>query len=112
MAVAVGTDFKSVLKPQPENASAWVKALIKSSVDPVVPVAPVIIYYGTKDVTVPPALGALYQKQMCGMGANVTRVQLPGEQTHYTTPPTAEPMFVPWIEDRFAGKPVDDGCSQ
>lgn len=112
MAVAVGTNFKSVLKPQPENASAWVKALIKSSVDPVVPVAPVIIYYGTKDVTVPPALGALYQKQMCGMGANVTRVQLPGEQTHYTTPPTAQPMFVPWIEDRFAGKPVADGCSQ
>lgn len=107
---AMGADYKSVLKSQPDNATAWVKALVKSSVDPVAPVAPVVVYFGTKDVTVNPVMGALYQKQMCGMGANVTRVQLPGEQDHYTTPPTALPMFVPWLEDRFAGKPAADGC--
>ncbi len=55
-------------------------------------------------------MGAIYQKQMCGMGANVTRVQLPGEQNHFTTPPVAQPLFLPWIDDRFAGKPLDNGC--
>jgi hypothetical protein len=48
---------------------------------------------------------------MCAMGANVARVQLPGSQTHYTTPPVAEPLYVPWVEDRFAGKPAQDGCA-
>lgn len=109
---AMGADYKSAIKPQPDNASAWVKALIASSVAPVTPVAPVIIYFGSKDVTVDPKMGALYQKQMCGMGGNITRVQLPGAQSHYTTPPTAQPMFVPWIEDRFAGKPLENGCPQ
>ncbi len=111
MTMAVGSDFTSILKAQPEKASARVKALITSSVDPVAPVAPVIIYSGTKDVTAPSFLGPLYQKQICGMGANVTRVQRPGEQNHYITPPTALPMFVPWFEDRFAEKSVANSCN-
>lgn len=105
-----GTSFKSLMKPQPDNAVAWVKALIEGSVKPLAPVAPVIVYYGTKDTVMSPVMGALYQKQMCGMGANVTRVQLEGEQNHFTTPPVAQPVFLPWIDDRFAGKPLDNGC--
>ena len=107
---AMGETFKSAIKPQPDNAAAWVKALAKASVEPVVPVAPVIVYFGNKDVTVNPVMGAMYQKQMCGMGGNVARVQLPGEQSHFTTPPAAQPLFVPWIDDRFAGKPLENGC--
>lgn len=107
---AMGDTFKSAIKPQPDNAAAWVKALARASVEPVEPVAPVIVYFGNKDVTVNPVMGAMYQKQMCGMGGNVTRVQLPGDQSHFTTPPTAQPLFVPWIEDRFAGKALENGC--
>lgn len=107
---AMGDSYKQVVKPQPDNAAAWVQALVKASVEPVAPAAPVVIYYGTKDVTVNPEMGALYQRQMCGLGANVTRVQLPGAQNHYTTPPTAQPMFVPWIEERFSGKAPENGC--
>lgn len=55
-------------------------------------------------------MGKLYQEQMCKLGANVGRTQLQGEQTHYTTPPVSEPLFVPWVEDRFAGKQVPNGC--
>lgn len=105
-----GATFKSLMKSQPENAVAWVKALIEGSVKAVAPVAPVIVFFGTKDTVMSPVMGAIYQKQMCGMGANVTRVQLPGEQNHFTTPPVAQPLFLPWIDDRFAGKPLDNGC--
>lgn len=105
-----GTSFKSLMKPQPDNAVAWIKALIEGSVKPLAPVAPVIVYYGTKDTVMSPVMGALYQKQMCGMGANVTRVQLDGEQNHFTTPPVAQPLFLPWIDDRFAGRPPGNGC--
>jgi hypothetical protein len=44
------------------------------------------------------------------MGANVQRVQLAGEQTHFTTPGASATLFIPWIRDRFAGKPLVNGC--
>ena len=59
----------------------------------------------------PPVMGELYRAQMCKLGGNVARVELAGEQTHYTTPPVAEPLYVPWVKDRFAGKPAPDGCA-
>ncbi|MFM8746643.1 MAG: lipase family protein [Aestuariivirga sp.] len=105
-----GETYKSFIKLQPDNAAAWVNAMIEGSVKREPPVAPVIIYYGTRDTVMPPVMGAIYQKQMCGMGANVTRVQLAGEQNHFTTPSTAQPLYMPWVDDRFAGKPLENGC--
>lgn len=105
-----GDSYKSLVKPQADNAVAWVKGLQQASVPPVAPAAPVIVYFGDKDTTVNPVMGALYQKQMCGMGANIARQQLPGEQNHFTTPPIAQPLFTQWIDDRFAGKPAANGC--
>jgi dienelactone hydrolase len=107
---AVGNQYKSLLKAQPANTVAWAKAFVDGSVAPVKPVAPVIIYWGTKDTAVPPVMHQLYQKQMCALGANVERVQLPGEQSHYTTPGVAAPMYLPWIKDRVAGKPLANAC--
>lgn len=117
MHVATGTfsylysdNYKSMLRQDIKNPLAWVQANLKGSVPAVKPMAPVIIYFGSKDVTVPPIMGKLYRDQMCKLGGNVTRVQLPGEQTHFTTPETAEPLFVQWVADRFAGKPAPNGC--
>lgn len=50
-------------------------------------------------------------KAMCKIGGNITRVQLPGKQSHFTTPGSAEPFYVKWIADRFAGMPASNGCS-
>ena len=108
---AYGDQYNSLLKPQTINSLAWVKAFVEGSVKPVKPVAPVIIYWGSKDVTVPPVMHELYQKQMCAMGANVARIQLPGEQSHFTTPGVSAPMYLEWIKDRLAGKPMTNGCN-
>lgn len=105
-----GATYKSLLKPAPANAGAWIKRLIEGSVAPVKPVAPVIIFYGTKDVVVPPAMGAAYRAQMCKLGGDVTRVQLPGEQDHFSTPVSAQPLFVAWLKDRFDGVSAVNGC--
>lgn len=105
-----GANFKSLLRPVPKNTIAWVKAFKNGSVAPVNPVAPVIIYFGSKDTTVPIIMGELYQEQMCRSGAQIERVQLPGEQSHFTTPGAAEPLFVPWIADRLADKPLQNPC--
>ncbi len=112
IAFNLGSSYKSLLRTAPDNASAWVKDIVAGSVAPAAPVAPVIIYFGDKDTTVDPTMGKLYQQQKCAMGANVTRVQLPGEQNHFTTPPTAQPLYVPWIEDRFAGRALENGCTK
>lgn len=109
---AYGDNYKTLLKPEPSNSLAWVKAFVDGSVKPVKPTAPVVIYWGTKDTAVPPIMHELYQKQMCGMGANVGRIQLPGEQTHFTTPGVSAPMYLDWVKDRIAGKQLANGCPQ
>lgn len=110
LSFAFGDSYKSLLQATPSNALPWVRALVEASVAPVKPVAPMVIYWGTKDTTVNPVMGKLYRDQMCGLGGDVTRVQLPGEQSHFTTPGTAMPLILPWIADRFAGTPAPNGC--
>ncbi len=107
---AYGNEYKNLLRTDIKNAPAWIEAYQKSSVMPVKPIAPVIIYYGTDDTTVPPVMGKLYAEQMCQLGANITRVQLPGNQNHFTTPEKAEPLYIQWVADRFAGKALVNGC--
>lgn len=106
-----GADFKALLRPKAGNALAWTNAMVVGSVAPVKPVGPVVIYWGTKDTVVPPAMGQAYREQMCKLGANVTRVQLDGAQTHFSTPGAAAPLYLPWIKDRISGQPVADGCA-
>ncbi|WP_286306319.1 alpha/beta fold hydrolase [Polynucleobacter sp. HIN5] len=107
---AYGTEFKTLLRDKPNNTIAWIKALIDGSVPPVKPIAPVVIYWGTKDTAVPPIMHELYQKQMCAMGANIERIQLPGQQTHFSTPGVSAPMYLQWVKDRIADKPLANAC--
>jgi pimeloyl-ACP methyl ester carboxylesterase len=106
-----GSNYKSLLRDKPDNALAWAKALIVGGVAPVKPVGPVIAYFGTKDVTVPPIMSKLYREQMCKLGGNVGRVQLAGEIDHFHTPGASEPLYTAWIIDRIEGKPAPDGCA-
>jgi pimeloyl-ACP methyl ester carboxylesterase len=107
---AYADKYRSLLNPVPNNSLAWIKAFIDGSVKPVKPVAPVVIYWGTKDTTVPPVMHELYQKQMCSLGGNVTRVQLPGEQSHFSTPGVSAPLYLAWAKDRMNDKPLTNGC--
>jgi pimeloyl-ACP methyl ester carboxylesterase len=107
---AYSSEYRSLINPQPKNALAWARAFIKGSVMPVKPMAPVVVYWGTKDTVLPPLMGKLYQEQMCKLGGNVGRVQLSGEQTHFSTPVVAAPLYLSWVKDRFAGKPATNGC--
>ncbi len=107
-----GASYKELLRPEPQNALAWAQAIVAGSVDNnMKPVAPVLILYGDKDTTLPPVMGEYYRKKICALGGNVARVQLPGEQNHFTTPPASVPFYLPWIKDRLAGKPAGDGCA-
>lgn len=107
-----GANYKSLLRPVPQNAEAWAEAIVVGSVDNTVkPIAPVLILYGNKDTTLPPVMGEYYRKKVCALGGNVARIQLPGDQNHFTTPPLSPPYYLPWIKDRLAGKTPGDGCA-
>lgn len=106
-----GNNYGALMKTQVSNAKAWASAIIEGSVPDQNPVAPVIIFWGTHDTVVPPVMGELYRDQMCKKGANVARVQLAGEITHFGTPTASQPLYLPWVKDRFAGKPAADGCT-
>jgi pimeloyl-ACP methyl ester carboxylesterase len=107
-----GTSYKTLLRSKPENALAWAKAITDGSVDnKTKPIAPVLILYGNKDTTVPPVMGEYYRKQICAIGGNVARVQLPGDHNHFTTPPASAPFYQKWIKERLAGKTPADGCA-
>ena len=107
---AYGSQYRTLLAATPRNPLAWTDALVAGSVAPVAPVAPVLIFWGTHDTVVPPVMGQLYQAEMCGRGANVARVQLPGEQTHFSTPGAAAAQTLAWIAERLAGVPAPGGC--
>lgn len=104
--------FKSLLKDTPTNTLAWTEAMLNGSVARVKPAAPVQIYFGTADTVIPPMMHKIYQEQICKLGGNVGRMQLPGEQTHFSTPPMAKQYYLPWIKDRISGKPLDNACPQ
>ncbi len=107
-----GTSYASLLKQTPANTVAWAQAMQKGGVPVVKPVAPVQIYFGSKDTAVPPMMHKLYQEQMCKLGGNVGRMQLPGEQSHFTTPGSSKSFYLSWVKDRVAGKPLTNACPQ
>ena len=108
---AYASEYKALLNPTPKNTVAWARALIRGSVTPAKPVAPVVIYWGTKDTVMPPVMGKLYQDQMCKLGGNVERVQLSGEQTHFSTPGAAAALYLRWVRERLAGMPPANSCA-
>lgn len=105
----MGDTYKATIKPQPINARGWVNAMLESSVPAEKPVAPVIVFFGSQDTTVPPVMSQGYHKAKCAIGGNVQLVELPGKN-HFTNPPTAQPIFTQWIKDRFDGKALPNGC--
>jgi len=105
-----GSSYATLLQQTPVNTVAWAQAMQKGGVPVVKPVAPVQIYFGSKDTAVPPMMHKLYQDQVCKLGGNVGRMQLPGEQSHFTTPATSKPFYLAWVKDRVAGKPLANVC--
>lgn len=105
-----GEQYKYLFRQEPQNSEAWVRAFLKGSIVPIKPIAPVIIYWGTKDIVLPPIMGKIYQEQMCKLGGDVGRVQLSGEQTHFSTPNAAAELYLPWIKERILEKPTLNAC--
>lgn len=106
---AYGTKYKTLMNPVPANAKAWADAMIAGGIANVKPSAPVLMFRGTNDA-VPKGMVDIYQGQMCKMGANVQHIELAGA-THFSSPVEAQRTFLPWVKDRFTGKPLANACA-
>ena len=106
-----GNDLVGIFQPKPTHALAWTRAINRDLVASDKPVAPVLITWGNHDTVVPPVMHQVYAKQACANGAQITRLELIGNNTHFTTPTSSEPIYLPWIADRFAGKAAGNTCS-
>ncbi|MDD9377176.1 hypothetical protein M8Z33_10915 [Streptomyces sp. ZAF1911] len=49
-------------------------------------------------------------KRACRFGKPVEYTKYPGA-THQTIPNVAEPEYLSWIADRFAGRPAPSNCA-
>lgn len=72
-------------------------------------VAPILVMQGTADTVINPNSTAQYVQRACRFSEPVTSTFYPG-QTHQTIPGKAAPEYVPWIADRFKGKPAPSNC--
>ena len=73
------------------------------------PIAPVLVMQGTADTVVNPNGTAQYIERVCGFGTPVQFTTYEGA-THQTIPGDAQPEYVPWIADRFAGDDAPTNC--
>jgi hypothetical protein len=105
-----GENFKSLVKEVPTNTKAWIDAMIVGGIPSNTPAAPVLMFRGTKDA-VPKPMVDIYEAEMCKIGANIKHIELDGA-THFTSPVEAQKTFLPWINDRFANRTLENGCPQ
>jgi pimeloyl-ACP methyl ester carboxylesterase len=79
----------------------------------VIPI-PLFIGQGAADDVVDPKVTETYVDGLCQAGQDLDFYLLPGI-THFTIVEKGSPIDAPlldWTADRFAGKPVTDGCQR
>ncbi len=72
-------------------------------------VAPLLVMQGLQDTVINPNSTTQYIARACTFGQPVQYTQYP-TATHQTVPLQAKPEYIPWIADRFAGKPAPSNC--
>ncbi|MBU3622010.1 alpha/beta fold hydrolase [Polynucleobacter sp. CS-Odin-A6] len=103
-----GDSYQSLARKSPANTAAWIDAMIAGGIPGNAPIAPVLMFRGTKDA-VPKSMVDMYTVGMCKLGANVRHIELDGA-THFTSPVEAQETFLSWVKERFAGKQLPNAC--
>lgn len=72
-------------------------------------VAPMLVMQGLQDTVINPNGTTQYVQRACQFSQPVQYTLYP-TATHQTVPLQAKPEYIPWIADRFAGKPAPSNC--
>jgi alpha-beta hydrolase superfamily lysophospholipase len=71
--------------------------------------APLFVGQGDADTIVLPEVTLADVRRRCAAGERVELARYPGA-THFTVPAPAGPDLLGWTAERFAGRPVPEGC--
>jgi pimeloyl-ACP methyl ester carboxylesterase len=98
-----------IARDQPANQEAWLKRIEANSLGNATAKVPVAVYQGEEDLAVAPAATTAYVQKACDSGAKVSFTRYEGTD-HIRLSAKAQPDFLAWIADRFAGKPAPTNC--
>jgi alpha-beta hydrolase superfamily lysophospholipase len=105
----LGFDPNPKLFPSGPFPEAWRRRFTENTAGYAKNVAPQLIMQGTADTVVNPHGTTQYVQRACRLREPIEYTIYPG-QTHQTIPGAAKPEYLPWIADRFAGKPAPSNC--
>ncbi|MCX5406349.1 lipase family protein [Streptomyces sp. NBC_00335] len=87
----------------------WHQRFRENTAGLVASVSPILVMQGTADTVINPNSTDEYVRRACRFGKPVEYTKYQGA-THQTIPNVAEPEYLAWIADRFAGKPAPSNC--
>jgi acetyl esterase/lipase len=97
------------LKANPTKTEPWRSIMLKNTPGQAPAGAPVFLAQGTADTVVRPAITKQFGNHLCGQGAKVMFVELPGV-THTFAAKASAPTALKWMDDRFRGVPAPSVC--
>jgi fermentation-respiration switch protein FrsA (DUF1100 family) len=104
-----GGTVSDYIKADPTTVPAFATVLKANSAGYVKPAAPMFLYHGDADETVPVGVSKLMLDRYCALGATVERKVYPGG-THVGVITMAVGDLQKWITDRLAGTPAPTSC--
>ena len=89
----------------------WGDLMVKNSLAPGGYTVPIMIVQEDTDPVVAPAVTHGYAQKACAAGTTVHYLRLP-DGNHNDAADKSAPQAVPWMADRFAGKPAPSDCGK
>ncbi|MGW6267682.1 MULTISPECIES: lipase family protein [unclassified Streptomyces] len=104
-----GKQIEDVTTSNPLDRPNWKKAIAKQLIGTKRPSAPVFLYHGDADETIPYAVGQKLRADWCAKGNAVEWKSFPG-QSHVGTAIQGNGPALEWLGRRFAGEPTSGNC--
>jgi pimeloyl-ACP methyl ester carboxylesterase len=111
MADTTGTRLADFIQPGAAQRPPWT-TIAADNIAGTKPIdSPILLIHSATDEVVPPDLSATLAQRLCDTGQAVERILLPDGDTHLTATEPAYAAAFPWIEARFADRPMGQTCS-
>ncbi|MDI3405158.1 lipase family protein [Streptomyces cavernicola] len=104
-----GKAIEDVTTSNPLDRPEWQQAIGEQLIGTVRPSAPVFLYHGDADETIPYAVGQKLRADWCGQGHAVEWKTFPG-QSHVGTAIQGNGPALEWLGQRFADQPTTGNC--
>ncbi|MGH2985559.1 MAG: alpha/beta fold hydrolase [Solirubrobacterales bacterium] len=105
---ATPEDLRALFVPGPKPAD-WQRRFNENTAGQEATVAPLLVMQGLADTVINPNATTQYVQRACRFDQPVQYTLYP-TATHQTVPLQAKPEYIPWIADRFAGRPAPSNC--